>query len=188
MTQEELNEIKRSFLKGDYTFLQDCYANFKEDCCRLLTIQKYADPELAEDLFCDAIIILRDNIVSGKIEKLSNTKAYLNSVAINLAKEGFNKKVRAGKKINEVRLLYYEKGHSLMEAKESMDEMVRISKNALAKLSKRCQEILVAYYVHNLSMKEIALELNLSSKDVAKTIKSRCYKSWIEHSKQINEL
>ena len=56
-------------------------------------------------------------------------------------------------------------------------------KKELSKLSERCQKIIIAYYIDGLTMREIATYLGLSSGDVAKTLKSRCFKTLLNYVK-----
>ena len=75
-----------------------------------------------------------------------------------------------------MRLLFYDNYDTSIEDLERNEGLVALSKKAFSLLTERCQKIITAYYIYNLSMKEIAAELELSSGDVAKTLKSRCYK------------
>jgi len=108
------------------------------------------------------------------------------TICLNLARNEKYQQQRKSKKEDAVRLLLYDNNHNVSEDKGIKAERIKVCKAALKTLSDRCQKILVLYYVHHLKMKEIAEELALSSGDVAKTLKSRCYKSWMTATKTIN--
>ena len=140
---------------------------------------------MASDHYTDAIMVLRDNIISGKFKETTNIKNYILTICLNLARNERYIERRRSKKESAVRLLLYEKDHNVNDSQSIKAERIKVCKAALKTLSERCQKILILYYVHNLRMKEIALELELSSGDVAKTLKSRCYKSWMKAVKTI---
>ena len=135
-------------------------------------------------VYTDAVLILRKNIISGKITDLSNPLSYLVSICRNLLRNETRNELRKSNKAEQVRLLLYNQGYDVVEDTTEKQQRIQICKKALSTLTERCQQILIAYYVHGLRMKEIALELGLSSGDVAKTLKSRCYKSWMSAVKE----
>lgn len=187
MTSEALELLRSDFISGKNQKLKEIYLQFKPDCRRVLLSKNYCDANTVEDIYNDAIIIFRKNLIQGKIKELPNLKAYLNSICINLSRENKRKILRSSKKAEEVRLLLYENNHNVVEDdNELSQERINICRKALKTLSERCQNILTSFYVHQMSMKEIAEQLGLSSKDVAKTLKSRCYKSWIAEVKNQN--
>jgi len=180
MSNEELIELRRQLINGDNALLKDYYLQHKKDIVNFLLIKKYCNKESAEGHFADAIIVLRNNVVSKKIETLTNLKSYLISICVNLSRNENYKKKR---KEDQVRLLLHEKNYNINDKWDVKSERIEICKKALLTLSAKCQKILFGFYVHNLTMKDIAVELGLSSSDVAKTLKSRCYKSWMAEVK-----
>jgi len=182
----DLQSFKTALINGDNKELKEIYLLFRKDCISFLHKKGVTDPNYAEDHYTDAIIVLRDNIISGKLIELSNIKSYLLGICLNMARNENYIKSRKTKKESVVRLLLYDNNHDKVEDSKIKAERIKVCRTALNTLSTRCQKILILYYVHNLKMKEIADELNLSSGDVAKTLKSRCYKSWIEACKKIS--
>lgn len=178
MSSQELEVLRKSLIARNSDGLKRLYTECKADCINILFSKKYCDKETAEEVYTDAILILRKNLISLKISELSNPVNYLVSVCVNLVRAQNRKEVNKSKKINEVRLLFYDNGHQPVKEEDNKSELIQKCKAALLKLSERCQQIITAYYVHGLRMKEIAEELELSSSDVAKTLKSRCYKKW----------
>lgn len=178
MTNQELEDLRQSLLNRDHSIFNKLYQDTKKSCLKILLSRNYCNEETANEVFTDAIMIFRKNVISKKITQLSNPVNYLVSVCSNLIK---NQKKIVNKKLNkesEVRLLFYNNGYNEVEDIDEKEYLIEQCKTALISLTERCQQILIAFYVHELSMKEIASELELSSSDVAKTLKSRCFKSW----------
>lgn len=182
MTQQELRSLRSDFILKKNDYLQQLYQLYKADCIGFLKAKNYCDEPIAEGHFTEALIIFRNNVIQGKLTELSNMKSYLIGICINLVRADKYQEEKKIKKVDSVRLLLYNNDHNVIE-EDDKEEMMQRCLFALSQVSERCQTILKAFYVHKLSMNEIAEELGLSSKDVAKTLKMRCYKSWIEAAK-----
>jgi len=185
VTTQELHILKKDLIARDHTTLNSLYAENKKDCFKILLSKSYASLDQAEQVYTDAILILRQNIISGKVTELTNPLSYLVSICRNLVRNENRSQLKKAKKEEQVRLLFYNNGYNEVEDTAEKTQRIQICKKALSTLTERCQQILTAYYVHRLRMKEIAEELGLSSGDVAKTLKSRCYKSWISAVKEL---
>lgn len=178
MTKEELQEFRKNLVKGNNHRLQELYLAHKDDVANFLVVKNYCERDIAEGHFSEALLILRNNVISDKVKELSNPKSYIISVCINLVRNENYKEKR--KKEQQVRLLLHEEKYNVSDKWDVKEERIKICKDALLTLSEKCQIILTNFYVHKLRMKDIAEQLGLSSSDVAKTLKSRCYKSWME--------
>jgi len=188
MTPEELTRLREDLLHHNSDRLRQLYLQHKQGCMALLIAKMKVTQTRAEDVFTDALLVFRQNVITRKIEKLSSVKAYLNSTCINMVKEGWNYEKRRRKKEDAVRLLFYEKNHVSTEERKRLAELDEICQEALGAISERCREILIAFYVYKIPMKEIAEEYGFASGDVAKMTKSRCYKAWMrEVNKIVNE-
>lgn len=176
MTPEKLASIRAELISGNTTSIEDFYLSYRKDCENVLLSKNLSNSEGAIDIFTDALLILRQNLISGKIEELSSVRSYLISTCINIARKEIQYQRKTQKKLDDVRLLFYHNKYTSTEEHEIKADLIDLSKLAMSKLTERCQRIIIAFFVYQLSMKEIAEELELSSKDVAKTLKSRCYK------------
>ena len=184
---DEIQQLRKELISRDNSGLSRIYNMHKADCIRILSVKKICSEESANEIFTEAILVLRKNIISGKITELSNPLSYLVSVCRNLYRADQRKEFNKIKKEQQIISHLYNEGQETTENEDYKEQLVLKCKNGLMKLSERCQQILIAYYVHGLKMKEIALELGLSSSDVAKTLKSRCYKSWINAIKELDK-
>ena len=185
MTREELTNLRENLLHHNSEHFKEIYLSHKEECIALLVSKMKISAEEAEDIFVDALLVFRKNIISRKISVLSSVKAYLNSTCINMVREKWNYERRKRKKEDSVRLLFYEKNHVLPEEKLRLEELHELNRRAFKNLRPKCREILTAFYVYKIPMKEIAEEHGFASGDVAKMTKSRCYKAWMKEVKKI---
>jgi len=185
LNAEEIQNLKRELVARNNSGLSKIYSQYKLDCIRILVSKKICNEEKGQDVYTEAVLVLRKNIISGKVVELSNTLSYLVSVCRNLLLQDQRKEYRRMKKEEQIMLNLYDEKWEDTERLEYKKELAAKCKDALMQLSERCQQILISFYVHGLKMREIAEELGLSSADVAKTTKSRCYKSWIRKVKEL---
>ena len=135
------------------------------------------EPATAEDVYQDAIIILRDNARRGKLDHLrSELRTYL----FGIGKYLIYAHLRKQKKIHLVEDfsdMYQE--HTLMTAiiTESISERQTHVKTVLEQMGAKCREILSLFYYRGFTIEEITDKLNYNNKDVTKSAKSRCLQS-----------
>lgn len=185
MTIEDVKVFREELIAGNTSQLKTVYINYKDDCVNFLRVKYSNIDQNAEDIFNDALIVLHNNILSEKATYFTSIKSYLISVCVNLCKRNNHLKNNFEKKIEEIRLHFSLFDDSSIDEEEEKDFMRATSKAALDSLSEKCKTIITYYYLYQMKMKEIAEKLDLSSADVAKTLKSRCFKSLI---KKVNEL
>ena len=185
MTDQELNQLRHKIVNDDPQVLKEIYFKHRKDCIQVLHKKLFISKEDAEDIFTDAVLVFRDNLISGKIKSLTSAKAYLISTCLNMGKTKMTYDKSKTKKEDQIRLLFYDKNHTINEGKDYKQELIEISQRALKMLSEDCQKIIVAFYIYKIPMKELAQELGLASSDVVKTKKMRCYKSWIKKTKSL---
>jgi len=185
LTEKALIQLRKDLINGNNVPLKKIYVDNKKDCQRILMKMQQFKSSAFQDIYTDAVIVFRDNIVSGKIRELTSIKNYLVSTCLNMSRQAYAQQNRKKSKVEEVQAILYPEGDKFYINKEENNRMIEVCKTALELLTENCQRILLLYYVHNLSMKEIAEEMKLSSSDVSKTMKSRCYKKWITKTKEL---
>lgn len=134
---------------------------------------------MAEDVYQDAIIILRDNARQGKLD---NLKSELRTYLFSIGKYLIYTQLRTQKKVHLVEdfsAMYDEQTvmTEIVEATIQDDEQRHKMQLALEQLGGKCREILYLFYYRGFSLEEIVEKLGYSNKDVAKSQKSRCLKS-----------
>ena len=188
MASHELASIRLELLKGDSKFLGQQYTEHRSGCIQLLKSKYYCDEIEAEDIFTEAILVLRKKIIDQKLDNLKNIRSYLLSTVAFLKKESNTKKERSAKTIDHVRILFSEHGYiEEIENEEYTEQLKRICSLALRTLSEKCEQILRLYYQEGMSMQDIALLVGLSSGNVAKASKARCYKQWIAEANKLKQ-
>jgi len=111
MTAIDLKELRNSLLKGENGGLKEIFTTYKSDCVNFLRTKNVTNSDLASDHFTDAIMVLRENIISGKLTEITNLKNYLLTVCLNLARNERYVEQRRSKKESQVRLLLYDNNH-----------------------------------------------------------------------------
>ena len=158
------------------TALQAVYQKYREPCLRFL-LGRIIQPdqpnrmELARDLYTEALIILVQNVRSGRLTALSaRLDTYLNAVAKNLYR----------KQLRQKRETYLEPGRlpEPLVAPEVGPEEAEIVRRELHRkmrqLGDRCRLLLVHFYFLGLDWKSIADLLGYKNAASAKTNKSKC--------------
>ncbi len=184
---ESLSRIREEFVSGNTSKLKELYHDYHDDVIRIVLSKKLCGASEAESIFSESLLIFYDNVVSGKITEVSSIKNYLVGICVNSLRNELSAKFRFQDKVNEVRTVLYDNGYDAPK-KLHKEELKSICYKAMSELSDKCKSIIEGYYLDRLSMKEIAQKMNLSSGDVAKTLKSRCFKSLMKIvQKQYNE-
>ena len=185
MTEVDILKFRRSLVAQDTRELQEIYTQYKVDCISFLVSKGYSSREEGEGIFTDAIIALHDSVVYGKVSEIKSMKNYLIGICINIARRQFNKVSRFRDKMEEIRSFFQKHEDNSINDNNFMDQMKQVSRLAIDNLTEQCRKIITYFYLYQLSMKEIAAELQLANSDVAKTLKSRCFKKLMNH---VNEL
>ena len=197
MNQAKLLDLKKRIKNRDPEIYRMILQESGSYCINQLMRKTNCSVEDAEDVLMDAILIFRDNIVSGKIKELKSIKAYIFSICWNnwraahrqkqrlsLAKEKFAASFYAPEQSAEARIVALEDAQKQMKDKE---KQAKLSQKALKMLGDKCQKILKYYYKEEKSMAEIATILGYANAKTMKNVKARCYKKWIEFAHQISK-
>lgn len=155
-------------LETVYTKYKPHFINFARKYC--------AEEELIQDIYQDCIIVLYENILTGKLTKLqSSLKTYLFAIGKH-------------KLIGQLR--HMEKAPSISVPIEDInlleefapfelnieDEQTAQLQKGYKKLGQKCQEVLRLFYYEGKKLEEIQHSLHYDSKDTVKSQKSRCLK------------
>jgi len=184
MSSGKINKLQKEFISGNAVGLKDLYQELRGDIVAILISKAMIDPKEAESYFSSALVLFYENVTSGKLNEVRSIKNYICGIALNLIRQEILMKSNMSKRVEEIRLLLYDREKS-SRSRKYKEHLKSSCKNALVKLNAKCKRIIIAYYIDGLSMKEIAKALNLSSGDVAKTLKRRCYKQLLSHVKHV---
>ncbi|PPK88160.1 RNA polymerase sigma factor (sigma-70 family) [Neolewinella xylanilytica] len=173
MSDEALLAALRTDTTG--TALKTVYQKYREPCIRFLVgrIVNRDHPnrqEVATELFTEALIILVQNVRSGRLTELSaRLDTYLNAVSKNL----YRKLLRTNREV-------YLEPERLPEAlvtphgDEENEAIRRELHRKMRDLGDRCRQLLVHFYFLDLDWKTIAELLGYKNAASAKTNKAKC--------------
>ncbi len=192
MSDYELQEIIRKLKEEDTSPLKQFFVDHSAYCINYVQASTSCSRDDAKDVFMNALLILRENLLRGKIKQLSNPRFYLAATSINQWKKKYQNQKKEKKKQDEVTWHFYEhRNNSLnnfdplvnQEEKENKQkekqQKIRLILAALKTLDKKCQKILKLFYESQMNMKEIAKKAGLANANVAKVTKRRCYIRWL---------
>ena len=168
-----IQRIKRA----DSDALQYLYNHCKAYCIGRLCRSNHCPPTEAEDIFMDALLIFRENVMRGKLTEVTHLRAYLYRICENCYQEQLRHEVRCRQSEDAVRSSLYEPAPLLPDDFPRKKELVM---QAFRYLGTNCRCILQYYYFDQLPLDEIAKKMNMANPNVAKVTKSRCYKKWVE--------
>jgi len=166
------NSLIKQIKSGNKAALATVYKQYKKEFLLYAKRFSLGEEELL-DVYQDAVISLYENIVSGKLEKLSSSlKTYLFSIG-KYQIYSRRKAPPSPEALTEFELQLHEEGE---DERLSLEENIGRLQEAYQDLGEKCQEVLRMFYYENLSITEIKVRLGYSSKDVVKSQKSRCLK------------
>lgn len=136
----------------------------------------------AQDILQETIIVLWQNVISGKFELTSKISTYLVAVA----KNKWLVELRRRKRLvddNPVQQMT-DGNPSLLEQMVDDEHLERV-RQALDQIQPICKQILLLFYFEERSMEEIAKMMNFSNMNVAKSKKYQCKKALQEVISQL---
>lgn len=131
--------------------------------------------EDAEDVFQEVVVAFIDLVQKNKFREESSIKTFLFALNRNIWLNELKKRKRSSTreiKFEEMRPVEEPGIADYIIAREGRQELMDI----IGKLGEVCQQILVAYYYKNLSMKEILEQLHYENEQVVRNKKHKCMK------------
>lgn len=178
-SQETTDEaIFLRIVEGDEKALAWVYKKYYKLITKMV-ISNSGSLEEALDVYQEGLVVLWQKARSGKLQLTSRLGTYLYGVCQNIWFKELNRRKRIEHNSEEE-----------IEAPDDTDEKERqkLVEMCLDRLGERCKKILMLYYFDEVSMQQIATELNLATTDTAKTQKYKCMKrleEMIKDSKKI---
>lgn len=160
---------------GDEKTLHNIYVKNREAFIKFskkYNVERYD----AVDIYQDAIIILRENVINGKIIEL---KSSISTYLFAIGKYKIFQTHRDNSKIELNNNFYAETENVQIDVNlpdEKLTNQQRLLNKHLPLLGERCKEVLILFYYEGYSLDEITEILGYSDKNVLKSQKSRCLK------------
>lgn len=188
MNTQLFERLVTQIRKGEDRGLQSVFDETNRYCVRTLIKKTSCDTADAEDIFMDAMLIFRENILSGKLAQLSNIKTYMFGICWNLWRDFNRARTKWGQPENEVeRQLFLIAAHDPLgdeDEKEFIQGRLKRVQDALSRLGEKCRKLLLYVYVEERSQKEIAEIMDFAGPEVVKVTRHRCYQQWVKHIEQ----
>ncbi len=175
MKDDDSKNIIDLIKDGDENTLQNIYVDNREAFIKFskkYNVERYD----AVDIYQDAIIILRENVLNGKIKVLNSS---ISTYLFAIGKYKIFQSHRCNSKI-ELNNNFHTEAENLNLDVNYLSEKLTNQQMLLNKhlpcLGERCREILTLFYYEGYSLDEITEILGYSDKNVLKSQKSRCVK------------
>lgn len=127
----------------------------------------------ALEIFQVSIVILYENVMSGKLSKLDNVKSYLFTIGKNKMMEHFRKLKKTQHDQIDDKMLLRSAVVEEFEIEKEQEKVFNIS-NALKQLGDPCKTLLENFYFRKMSLEEISVEMQYKNTDTVKTKKFKC--------------
>lgn len=183
MIDDNSKNIIELLKRGDDATLHKIYVENREAFIKFS--KKFnIDKSDAADIYQDAIIILRENAINGKINNLNST---VSTYLFAIGKYKIYQFHRKNSKVEFNNDILIEEKNIELDVNhhyEKITNQQRAIKKHFSKLGERCKNILILFYYQGYNLDEITEILNYSNKKVLKSQKSRCIKQLKEFMKK----
>lgn len=153
------------------------YVSHRNEFLKWTFKQYHLLPDEAVDVYQDAIVILYESAVSGKLDTLQcSVKTYFFGIAKNLISTYLKKKIREKERYETLAETHHELEPVAEKENDWMEYPLEVMAGAIKNLSGRGQAILHLFYFEKMSLREITQVLGYKSEDVVKTTKMRYVK------------
>jgi RNA polymerase sigma-70 factor (ECF subfamily) len=157
--------------RGDTRVLESLYSDHKEEFTSWLRKDLHIGREEALEFFQEAVVILYENVTSGKLTVLtSSVKTYLFSIGRNKALAWLKKQGR------QVPAAQWLEGVEDIadESARLKEEQLTLMERCLQALGDPCCTILDLFYFQGLTVERIARQLDYASPGSLKSQKFKC--------------
>lgn len=177
MEQHEFDKLVQQLRSGDNEVIKMIFQEYSVYCIKALVFKYGCSIEDAKDIYMDSILNFRDNMIIGKISKITEIQSYLYATCKNM----FLEKLRKAQRINnavshlnkETETSSYQNESSYYESKILLIEV------ALENLDDKCKALLKSFYYDRLALEDIAKKFNFLNANVAKVTKARCFQKLV---------
>lgn len=168
------NSVIEKIKSGSREDLEQVYERYRIEFVSWITKNYSCSLEEAMDVYQFSVLILYENIVSGKLQHLSSSlKTYLFAIGKNKMLEFKKSSNRMISGVNDD--MFYVPGESKEEA-EAYEQNLKLVETCLDDLGEPCRTILEAYYYHKSSMEDIASKMDYKNAETVKNLKYKCMK------------
>ena len=153
------------------------YKSHRDDITRWLKSHYKMDNDISIDIFQQSVIILYDNVISGKAKDLScGVKSYLFGICKNKAKEFVRDSQRRQNTKKQLGLFSHNYNEDGIEEKKELEKYLGIMNEFMETIGFPCKKILELFYYKKLDMTQICDILGYKNVNTTKNQKYKCIK------------
>lgn len=161
---------------GDTSYLSTIYRDYRQPFTQWIKTEFQCSDDDAIEFFQTSVVILYDNIASGKLTELnSNLKTYLFGIGKNKAHEWLRHRQKQGSSVDDLLIQYIHEDAPDTDEAEFADNLRKVETGMNA-LGEPCRTLLQLFYYYKASMREICEKLEYKNEDTAKNQKYKCLK------------
>jgi RNA polymerase sigma-70 factor (ECF subfamily) len=164
--------------------LQKIYTDFRAAFLMYIQKDNKVSNDEAIELFQTSVIILYDNVMQKKIEKIDNIKSYLFTIGRNKAYELFRRK-KKNTNFEDISFAHYVAEESASE-KVELELHIQQMQRVLIQMGSPCKTLLELFYFKKLANNEIAVLMDYQNGNTVKTKKYKCIQRARKLFKEIN--
>jgi len=166
-------EVIESIYNNDEKVIESLYNKYRSHFISWALVEYNISSHDSKDLFQEVMIVLVMKIQNKKIIEISTTlKTFIFGIGKQLIRNSFKLKYN-----RESRQQQYYQLSELSDDNAEIDKGYGLVVLELSNMKTPCRSIIHAYYLKNLSLKEIALSLGYKSAKSVKVQKYRCLKT-----------
>ncbi|MEZ4685185.1 MAG: sigma-70 family RNA polymerase sigma factor [Bacteroidia bacterium] len=166
-------QLLKAIASGDRTALHQVYLQHRGSFLGWACNRYSCTEEDAADLYQDAVIVLYENALAGKIDGKSKLRTYLFGVGRNLILKNYEHYKRfADNEVGEA--LDLREYADAVDQPIMLNERQKMLQTALRELGEACRRLLIRFYYDRHSTEAIMAEFGYKTKDVVKSQKARC--------------
>jgi len=155
--------------------LKEIYIEYRDSFINWIIGKSQCTQDEALVLFQNSVVILYENVISGKVIELKNPKSYLYAIGKNKLFELFREKKRnSTENLNDSKYL-----NLVIEEEFDIDpkkDVLGLLNKSLLELGDPCKTLLINFYFKKKSFSEISVDLNYKNSNTVKTKKFKCLK------------
>lgn len=175
-----IKEIK----SNENAALQKIYTDFKAAFIMYIQKDNKVSKDEAVELFQSSVIILYDNVMHKKLEKIDNLKSYLFTIGRNKAYELFRRK-KKNTSFEDVSFAHYVIDEKTNE-KEELEGHLQMMQRVLRQMGNPCKTLLELFYFKKMANSEIAILMEYQNENTVKTKKYKCIQRARKLFKELN--
>lgn len=165
---DEDKALEQELARGESSAFRKLYTMYYS-MVRYFVLNNNGREDDARDLFQEAMIVLYEQARDGRLPENSSLKTWIYAI-------GRNKWLRQLERNGRQQRItdFEEVDNSFVEEDSSDKDLHKLLRESLGRLGVGCRKLLLLFYYFKKPMEEIAVELNYTNADNAKSQKYKC--------------